>query len=256
MLIVIVGSPVWGAQAEAHLLNAGHAVQHYREQERYVARLADDGAALILVDLPDPDWRFWVTTPKTSPATRRIPVIAVGDDETRQAAALIAGADQAISTDQIATLEQIVSMVNSLIRPDEVEALSSLCDEPLPPEAQEAVARFNAGEYYRQHDLFEALWMAETRPIRDLYRAVLQVGIAYYQIEQGNWRGAHKMLLRSLQWLTPLPAVCQEIDIAALRADAAAVRLELERVGESGLAEFDRSLLKGVRLTTTPSPSN
>jgi hypothetical protein len=129
-----------------------------------------------------------------------------------------------------------------------VEALKAQCDDPLPPEAVEAVKKFNSGEFYKQHDLFEALWMAEERPIRDLYRAVLQVGIAYYQATLGNQRGSHKMLLRSLQWLALLPDVCQGIDIATLRADAARVRAELERVGEDGMASFDTSLLKPVRM--------
>ena len=92
--------------------------------------------------------------------------------------------------------------------------------------------------------------MEEERPIRDLYRAVLQVGIAYYQVTLGNHRGAHKMLLRSLQWLALLPDVCQGIDIASLRADAARVRTELERVGEDGMGNFDYSLLKPVKMVT------
>ena len=131
-------------------------------------------------------------------------------------------------------------------------AIRAECDEPLPPEAIEAIARFNRGEYYKQHDLFEALWMRETRPIRDLYRAILQVGIAYYQLERGNWDGAHKMLLRSIQWLVPLPDVCQGIDVGAIKRDAAAVRAELERVGRDGLAAFDQDLIKPIRFVAFP----
>ena len=77
--------------------------------------------------------------------------------------------------------------------------------------------------------------MHEPGPVRQLYQGVLQVGIAYYQITRGNGRGALKMLLRSIQWLAPLPDVCQGINVAQLRADAAAVRAELERVGEDGI---------------------
>ncbi len=131
---------------------------------------------------------------------------------------------------------------------DAVEALVRQCQEPMPAEGLEAIALFNAGEYYRQHDQFEALWVAETEPVRDLYRAILQVGVAYYQVQRGNQRGALKMLLRSLQWLRLLPDVCRGVDIAQLRADADAVRAELERVGPDGMADFDRALLKGVRL--------
>ena len=90
--------------------------------------------------------------------------------------------------------------------------------------------------------------MAESGPVRDLYRAILQIGVAYYQVQRGNQRGALKMLLRSLQWLNLLPGVCRGVDIARLRADADAVRAELERVGPNGMDDFDRSLLRGIRL--------
>jgi hypothetical protein len=128
--------------------------------------------------------------------------------------------------------------------------LRDQCAEALPEQAQQALERFNRGEFYAQHDLFEALWRAEPRRVRDLYQGILQVGIAYYQIEQGNWRGAYKMLLRSQGWLDALPDTCQGVDVAALKADAAAVRAELDRVGDAGLENFDRSLLQPVRFVS------
>lgn len=90
--------------------------------------------------------------------------------------------------------------------------------------------------------------MHTTGPVRDLYRAVLQVGIAYYQIERGNYRGALKMLLRSVQWFALLPDVCQGIDIRQLREDSYAVRAALEKLDPADIATFDKSLLKPVRL--------
>jgi predicted metal-dependent hydrolase len=122
----------------------------------------------------------------------------------------------------------------------------------LPPQALEGVEKFNAGEFYKQHDLFEALWVAEQGPVRDLYRAILQVGVAYYQILRGNHRGALKMLLRSIQWLLILPDACQGVDVKQLRADAARVRAELERIGPADLATFDRGLLRPVKLISAP----
>ncbi|MCI0350288.1 MAG: DUF309 domain-containing protein [Acidobacteriales bacterium] len=113
--------------------------------------------------------------------------------------------------------------------------------------------KFNAGEYYKQHDLFEEQWMKTTGPVRDLYRAVLQVGIAYFQIERGNYRGALKMLQRSVQWLVVLPDVCQGINVKKLRDDSFRVRAELERLGETRFAEFDKALIQGVALVADES---
>ncbi len=126
--------------------------------------------------------------------------------------------------------------------------LENSCGDPLPPEAVQAVDLFNAGEYYRQHDLFEALWRAEPGPVRDLYQGVLQVGVAYYQITRGNRRGALKMLRRSARLLARLPDVCRGIDVRQLREDSARVRAVLESTPSKDIAAFDRRLLKPVKL--------
>lgn len=253
-IVVITGSPSWRTDAERIAQAQGSTVITLDEETGYVARLADLGAALILVAMtdadnrPDPRWRFFTTTPKVSPATRRIPVVVAAVDADTRTAALLAGADEVISPDEIADrLPDLLMEAVEARRAVSRDALRDLCAEPLPPEAEEALRYFNAGEYYRQHDLFEALWMRETRPVRELYRGVLQVGIAYYQIEQGNRRGALKMLLRGMGWLNRLPDVCQGIDVAGLRRDAAVVRAALEAIEDDQIDRFDRRLLKPVR---------
>lgn len=125
-------------------------------------------------------------------------------------------------------------------------ALLRDCDCDLPAIAREAIAKFNAGEYYEQHDLLEALWMETESPVRQLYQAILQVGIAYYQIEQGNRRGAIKMLSRALRWINYLPESCQGVDVAQLRVNAEALRTLLLQTGEDALATIDRALLSPV----------
>ena len=74
------------------------------------------------------------------------------------------------------------------ITPDDAwrAALARDCDCELPEPARAAIAKFNDGEYYEQHDLLEALWMETESPVRQLYQAILQVGIAYYQLERGT----------------------------------------------------------------------
>lgn len=250
MNIVIPGSPHW-LEIIRPILSAHDAVPVTQiDSTNLIAVLADLNAALLLIDGELSDWRTWAVTPRTSPAARRIPIVVITDDAATTDSARRFNVDRIVSAAELpSVLPDLLTTLARRITAEQSEALKQGCAEPLPPEALEAIERFNRGDYYKQHDLFEALWMQETRPIRDLYRAVLQVGIAYYQIEQGNWRGAHKMLLRSIQWLVPLPDHCQGIDLGALKADAAAVRAELERVGRDNLAAFDRSLLKPIRYT-------
>lgn len=249
VVIAIAGSPAWADEIAAVLREHDAAAARYDDRTGYVTRLADDRAALVLVDGGDTDWRFWTVTPKISPATRRIPVVLVSDDPRQRDEALLGGANMVIAPGGLPeALPTLLTELARVLDPALLAELERQCGEPLPPEAVDAVRKFNAGEYHEQHDAFEALWMQEPGPVRQLYQGVLQVGIAYYQVTRGNGRGALKMLLRSIQWLAPLPDVCQGIDIAQLRADAARVRAELERVGEDGIDQFDRSLLKPVQL--------
>jgi predicted metal-dependent hydrolase len=152
------------------------------------------------------------------------------------------------SADLLKNLRKIVNDYARVPDPVLIEQLDCECKEVLPELAQEGVRKFNEGQYYKQHDLFEELWMQTEGPVRDLYRAVLQVGIAYYQIERGNYRGALKMLQRSVQWLLILPEACQGIDVKQLREDSFRVRAELERLGEARLSEFDKDLIQKVKV--------
>jgi len=124
------------------------------------------------------------------------------------------------------------------------DIMSDECAELLPPEAEEAIRLFNAGEFYKQHDLFETLWRDEPRPIRNLYQGILQIGVGYFQITRGNMRGGVKMIQRGQRWLALLPDHCRGVDVAALKADAAHVEQEVKRVG---IDQFDKSLFQPVK---------
>jgi CheY-like chemotaxis protein len=248
--IVVSGPAPWLAAVEDAARETGCRVVTYAAslpREALVARLAQDRAALLLVDAALPVWRAWVAAARTSPATRRIPIGVVAE------AMAATGPDaRDAGADRVLAPEELRQMVPRLLAEEAAKAdaggVARQCAEPLPPEGLEAIRLFNAGQYYRQHDVFEAMWMAEEGPVRNLYRAILQVGVGYYHIQRGNYRGAYKMLLRSVQWLDPLPDVCQGVDVAQLRLDSAQVRLALEAVLYSGSEAFDLSLLRPVAL--------
>lgn len=224
-------------------------VHHHPQEDGFFNTIVDMRPALVLLDGDARGWQQRAHALKTSPATRRVPLMLASDDPQVLAEAPKHGVDYPINKAEL--LRDGARWLKEAARQDDPAAQEALlcdCAEPLPPRAREGIAKFNAGEYYAQHDLFEAQWVETERPVRDLYRAILQVGVAYYQIERGNYRGALKMLQRSVQWLLPLPDVCQGVDVRALREDAFRVRAELLRLGEARFAEFDRTLIKGVRL--------
>jgi predicted metal-dependent hydrolase len=246
-IIVISGAPEW-ANAVRQALGHDYIVDEYSERAGYVTRLVDSRAAMILVNGERDDWKFWTATPKSSPATRRVPIALLSVDKATRVAALMAGADLAYAPDVfLADAKQVVADYARVLSPEVIEKLDCECREALPEMGRRGVEKFNAGEYYKQHDLFEALWVQTEGPVRDLYRAILQVGVAYYQIMRGNPRGALKMLLRSVQWIAILPDVCQGVDVKRLREDSYRVRAALESMDSDDIAAFDRGLLKPVR---------
>ncbi|HMM29335.1 MAG TPA: DUF309 domain-containing protein [Aggregatilineaceae bacterium] len=247
-IAILVGDPAWQVEA-AHLLDeAGLSVWRVTDQAGYIDRLVEAHAALVLVDGDAQDWRWWVAAAKVRQETRRIPVFVIATGAARAAEALSAGADRFLTADSLVS-DLPPAIVQAARVPDESRQarLDCQCAEPMPPLGQQGIARFNAGDYYGQHDLFEALWMAEPGPVRDLYRAILQVGVAYHHITQGNLRGALKMLRRSAQWLAVLPDACQGVDVRQLRADAAAVEAALRALLSSTGPEIDPKRLPPLR---------
>jgi predicted metal-dependent hydrolase len=112
------------------------------------------------------------------------------------------------------------------------------------------IVEFNAGAFFEQHETLETAWRNEPGPIRQLYQGILQIGVAYYQIQRGNYTGAMKMFERAARFLDIIPDVCQTVNIARLRLDAATAKAELERLGPERIAAFNAVLFKPVQTMT------
>ena len=76
-------------------------------------------------------------------------------------------------------------------------------DDTLSAAARTGLLEFNRGAYFEQHEFLETAWRAEARPVRALYQGILQIGLAFLQIQRGNWPGAIKMFRRGLPRLRP-----------------------------------------------------
>lgn len=116
----------------------------------------------------------------------------------------------------------------------------------LHPKAQQGIKLFNQGKYYPAHEPLEEAWMATPSPERDLYQGLLQIGLAYYQINQENFRGALKMFRRGHRSLDPLGNSLLGIDVQKLRENAREVEAELRRLGPDRVSELQGKLIKPV----------
>jgi predicted metal-dependent hydrolase len=204
--------------------------------------------ALIVFDLGSEQipWREWVALIKSVPATRRYPLICFGSHVDAQTLkeARERGANAVFARSHFFShLPELIQKYARLVDPLELERTCSLALSDL---AVQGIELFNRGEFFEAHEALEEAWNEDSTPGRELYRAILQVAVAYLQIERGNYPGALKMFLRLRQWIEPLPERCRGVDIASLRRDAEAVRQRLVELGADRIQEFDRGLFRPV----------
>lgn len=204
--------------------------------------------ALIIVDLNNRElpWPKWMAALKSSPATRRIPVLAFGShmDLETQNTARAAGADEVLAKSRFS--QALPELIRRHARVSDANELRKACRGELSELALNGLELFNAGRYFEAHEELELAWKEEAGPARELYRAILQVAVAYMQITRRNYNGAVKMFMRLRQWIGPLPDECRGVDVARLRAEANLARDTLEALGPDRIGEFDLSLLTPV----------
>ena len=122
------------------------------------------------------------------------------------------------------------------------------CDESPPRLLVDAVAQFNHGEYFEQHETLELLWRAEPREVRRLYQGILQIGVAFHHLRRRNYHGTVYMLTRGTHHLAPFSPRCQGVDVEKLLTDATSVLSIVERLGPDRLGDFDWQLVPIVRI--------
>ena len=132
-------------------------------------------------------------------------------------------------------------------------SLEAQCQGALPENAIIGLEKFNQGEYFLAHEYLEEAWKQEPTAVRNLYRSVLQVAVAYLQIERGNYTGAMKMFMRVQKWIQPLPDVCRGVDVGVLKSDARRAYLALKALGADKIDEYDHNLFRRVRYTIRQS---
>lgn len=244
-IVTLVPNLMFATRIEDLAQKNGAAVSSPPDRASYLNALLH-GARLVLIDANSLDaaWLEWVTAAKDNPASESVPVIAFGShtDLTLRDRCLNAGVDRYLARSNF--VDGLPEIIAAAVR----ETTADPCREPLPASVIRAFEEFNAGQYFEQHETLELVWRAEMRPVRELYRGILQIGVGCLQIERGNALGARKMLDRAVRWLQPFRPACQTVDVERLLADAAALRNDLERAGLDHPERVNRSLFPKVHL--------
>src|ERR687894_1213010 len=116
----------------------------------------------------------------------------------------------------------------------------------LPELALKGIEEFNRGEFYECHEYLEEAWMQEPRRVRFLYQGILQAGVGFYHLQNGNWRGATGVLRNGIERLREFEPETLGIDVARLVRESEACLEELEELGRDRVREFDASKLPKV----------
>jgi uncharacterized protein len=111
----------------------------------------------------------------------------------------------------------------------------------LPDLALKGIEEFNRGEFYECHEYLEEAWMQEPGRVRFLYQGILQVGVGFYHLQNGNWRGATGLLRNGAVRLKEFEPVTLGVDVAKLVRESERCLRELESLGRERIEEFDRS---------------
>lgn len=215
--------------------------------EEFVAAVDSHFPVVAFVDLATPgDWVAAISRCKLRPHTRSIPIYAFGShvDAASLQRARQAGADHAWARSRF--MAELPALVAHHVAPPIIYPAG--WDAPLSEPAWRGIEAFNHGDYFEQHEYLEAAWLAEPRPVREMYQGILQVGVGFLQIERNNWAGALKLLRRGLPRLRTLPPICQGVDIAALRTAAESIHAEVTALGPDRLGEFDQACFPKISM--------
>jgi hypothetical protein len=211
---------------------------------------------LLIFDLGNQGvpWRQWLPLLKSSPATRRIPLLCYGShvDAGTLAEARRCGADAVLARSRFAS--HLPHLLKKYARTPDFAGIRPGCQGELSEMALRGLEAFNHGEYFEAHELLEAAWNQDATPAKELYRAILQVAVAYLQIERRNYNGAVKMFQRMRQWFEPLPDECRGVDVKNLHAAAEHAYALLLELGRQRIHEFDPGNFRPVfyRKATRP----
>jgi len=121
------------------------------------------------------------------------------------------------------------------------------CADPPAPALVQGIEEFNRGEFFEQHETLEAAWIEEEDPVRYLYQGILQIGVGFYHLSRGNSYGARRLWLRGMALLESFRPSCMNVDVDALIAETRRCVEELDRIGITGSAAFDETLIPKVR---------
>lgn len=134
-----------------------------------------------------------------------------------------------------------MAVIQSVPTREQQLELESSIDEATRAELRRGAALFDAGEFWEAHEVWEAIWQSESRPIRSFYQGLIQIAAGYHHwavkhrpkgVQLGIAKGVEK-----LAWYRP---AYLDVDLDAMIADAEGMAAQAEGREADWLASFPR----------------
>jgi hypothetical protein len=86
------------------------------------------------------------------------------------------------------------------------------------------LVRFNRGEFWEAHEVWEELWIREETELKLFYQGLIQIAGAFHHYGQANWGGMKSLLADGVEKVAAYRPFAQGIDVDALLAELAPFR--------------------------------
>lgn len=126
----------------------------------------------------------------------------------------------------------------------------------VPGSFRQACDEFNAGLFFETHETLEELWQQERGPVRDLYKGLIQVAVAYVHISRNNHFGADRLFRTALAYLAPYRADgAMGWDVDQIMTIAEEAHRRVNELGKGQVYKFDFSLRPNYEFDSAALPS-
>jgi len=85
-----------------------------------------------------------------------------------------------------------------------------------PSEYLAGIQRFNRGEFWEAHEVWEDLWIREETELKLFYQGLIQVAGAFHHFGHANWGGMKSLLADGIEKIAAYRPFAQGIDVDAL----------------------------------------
>ncbi len=156
-----------------------------------------------------------------------------------------------IDTIMDAPIDDLADTITAVLSPRDRPS-RECCDREPTPQMLKAFEQFNRGEYWEQHETLENVWRSERDPsIRNFYKGIIQVGVGFYHLSKGNYRGVVKVLARGINYLKPYAPECYGVEVARLIQEASVIYHRARELGPERLGDIPRASLPKVHWAAT-----